>query len=121
MQSRPRSSARSAVLEQRAHALRSAPTDSEARLWAALRGGRLGVAFRRQVVLGECIVDFLAPAQRLVVEVDGGYHDCRAKADARRDARLAALGYRVLRLDSGVVLRDLPSAIAQVRQALALW
>jgi very-short-patch-repair endonuclease len=49
---------------------RAAPTESEARLWSALSAGKLGVAFRRQVVLGNCfIVDFVAPRVRLVVEV----------------------------------------------------
>jgi hypothetical protein len=60
-------------------------------------GGRLGVTFRRQVPLGPFIVDFLAPSARLVVEVDGGYHELRAKADARRTRWLERRGYRVLR------------------------
>src|SRR5690606_27964289 len=54
-----------------AHVARSA---SEAALWRRLRGRRLGVQFRRQVVLGSFVVDFLAPSARLVVEVDGGWH-----------------------------------------------
>jgi very-short-patch-repair endonuclease len=47
------------------------PTPSERILWEALRGRRLGVKFRRQVVLGFAIVDFFAPEPRLAVEVDG--------------------------------------------------
>ncbi|MEO8903868.1 MAG: DUF559 domain-containing protein, partial [Polyangiaceae bacterium] len=74
--------------------------------------------FRRQVVLGECIVDFLASAQRLVIEVDGGYHANRQRADARRDAKLQALGYRVLHVDAALVMRDLPAAVALVRRAV---
>ncbi len=77
------SSARSVLLHQRARVMRAAPTLSEARLWARLSGSQLGVAFRRQVVLGEYIIDFLAPACRLVVEVDGPYHARRLRADAR--------------------------------------
>jgi hypothetical protein len=57
-------------LEVRAREMRLSPTLSEARLWQALQGSQLGVGFRRQVVIGEYIVDFLAPAERLVVEVD---------------------------------------------------
>jgi very-short-patch-repair endonuclease len=97
MSSHPQNSARSALLEERARVMRAAPTLSEARLWHHLAGSRLlGVSFRRQVVIGPYIVDFLAPAARLVVEVDGAYHARRSRADARRDARLAVLGYRVL-------------------------
>jgi very-short-patch-repair endonuclease len=41
-------------------------------------------------VVGASIVDFMAPARKLVVEVDGGYHGDvrRQRADARRDRRL---------------------------------
>jgi very-short-patch-repair endonuclease len=98
--------------------MRRAPTLSEARLWACLSGGQLGVGFRRQVVLGEHIVDFFAPACRLVVEVDGAYHARRCRADARRDAVLAALGYRVLHLEAELVMRELSVALERIRVAL---
>ncbi len=65
---------RQSLLEERAHAMRHQPTPSEAKLFEAIRGGRLGVAFKRQVRIGGFIVDFLAPAAKLVVEVDGGSH-----------------------------------------------
>jgi len=73
---------------------------SEAALWRRLRGRRLGVQFRRQVVLGSFVVDFLAPSARLVVEVDGGWHAGRDAADARR------------------VEREVEVAVARVRDAL---
>ena len=98
---------------------RAAPTASEERLWSALSAGRLGVAFRRQVVLGNrFIVDFAAPRARLVVEVDGSYHAQRAAADARRDSKLCRLGYRVLRLPAALILGDLQAVVALVRAAL---
>jgi very-short-patch-repair endonuclease len=98
---------------------RAAPTESEARLWSALSGGKLGVAFRRQVVLGNgFIVDFVAPRVRLVVEVDGSYHAQRVAAEARRDSKLGRLGYRVLRIPAALVMRDLQAAVALVRAAL---
>ncbi len=93
-------------------------TSALAWLWARLSGSQLGVAFRRQVVLGEYIVDFLAPACRLVVEVDGAYHARRLRADARRDARLRALGFRVLHLEAELVMRELPLALERIRDAL---
>jgi very-short-patch-repair endonuclease len=100
--------------------MRFALTPSEAALWALIRGRRvLGVQFRRQVVLGgRFIVNFLARAARLVVEVDGGYHARRQQADARRDAALRRLGYRVLRLQAELVEREPERAVALVRGAL---
>jgi very-short-patch-repair endonuclease len=106
-------------LEQFAWCNRRMPTDSEARLWAAIRGRRLGVQFRRQVPLGDrFIVDFFAPAARLVVEVDGGCHLNRQKADSRRDRELSRLGYRVLRLPAAVVTRNLGGAVQRIAEAL---
>ena len=68
---------RQQLLSERAAEMRAAPTRSEATLWQALRGRKLGVEVRRQVVLGQYVVDFLVPACRLVIEVDGGYHRTR--------------------------------------------
>ena len=102
-----------------AHTMRQAPTDSEARLWRALRSTQLGVAFRRQVPLLGFVADFYAPSARLVVEVDGGYHRRRVTADDRRDLKLARAGYRVVRLQAELVMRDLPAAALAVRRALS--
>ena len=101
-----------------AHTMRQAPTDSEARLWRALRSSQLGLAFRRQVPLLGFIADFYAPNARLIVEVDGGYHARRRAADASRDRKLRRLGYRVVRLEAELVLRDLSAAVALIRTAL---
>ena len=111
--------AKSSQLQHYAAQNRALPTASEARLWSALSAGKLGVAFRRQVVLGNgFIVDFVAPQVRLVVEVDGGYHVRRVTADAGRDRRLQRLGYRMLRIPSALVMGDLQAAVALVRAAV---
>jgi very-short-patch-repair endonuclease len=100
--------------------MRHAPTPSEARLFEALRGRRLGVAFRRQVpVLGRFIVDLLAPAVRLVVEIDGPYHAQRLEVDARRERAVVRAGYRVVRVEAELVMRDLPAAVARIAEELA--
>jgi very-short-patch-repair endonuclease len=109
---------RIAELEARARRMRCYPTPSEQVLWQALRGRRLGVAFRRQLRLGEYIVDFLAPGVRLIVEVDGGYHCQRRKADAHRERWLRRQGYRVVRVEAELVMRDLALAVASVLRAL---
>ncbi len=115
MQRRPatsRTSLSTRTLAARAHGLRATPTVSEARVWLAVSGNKLGVAFRRQVPVGHrFIVDFLAPSLKLVVEVDGSAHEHRRRADARRDEKLRRLGYRVLRLEAQAVMRDLAGAL----------
>jgi very-short-patch-repair endonuclease len=77
-----------------------------------------GVRFRRQAVIGDSIVDFLAPAVSLVVEVDGGYHSRRCGADARRDRCLERAGYRVLRFEAQQVMADLPGVLALILEQL---
>jgi very-short-patch-repair endonuclease len=99
------------TLAPRAREMRLAPTRSEARIWAVIRNGALGVRFRRQVVLGRFIVDFYAPSLKLVVEVDGGIHETQIVADARRDAWLASQGIAVVRVTVESVERELQLAL----------
>ncbi len=91
-------------------------------MWGQLKGRKLeGVRFRRQAVLGGCIVDFFAPCSKLVVEVDGAVHrtpEARVH-DARRQAWLEqAFGVRFVRVDAELVERDVRGAVASVRAAL---
>ena len=113
-----RSSSVSPIIAHRARQHRCALTPQEQRLWLRIRGCQLGVWFRRQVPIANFIVDFLAPSARLVVEVDGGYHRLRRSADARRDAKLARMGYRVLRLDTELVRCHVAHALELIQRAL---
>ena len=116
---RNRGTARKALLDERARGMRASMTPSESLLWVHLRGKRLGVVFRRQVpLLGRFIADFVAPSERLVVEIDGRYHAEQPRADARRDEVLARAGYRVIRVDAALVLRGIEAAVECVRAAL---
>jgi very-short-patch-repair endonuclease len=109
---------RQILLAQRAHEMRQQLTPSEAALWSRISRNQLGVAFRRQVLIGNrYIVDFLAPSIKLVVEVDGPYHARRGVADARRARYLARFGFRVLRLDAAMVLTRLAESVQLVREA----
>ncbi len=108
------------MLAERAREMRQSRTPSEQVLWQAIRGRRMGVQFRRQVVLGRFIVDFFASEVALVVEVDGGYHArVRERADQRRDRWLRRQGYTVLRLSDELVMRQLSAALALIAERLA--
>jgi very-short-patch-repair endonuclease len=110
---------RTNLLTTRAHGLRQCATETEEMLWRELRASQLGVRLRRQVVLlGRFIVDFYAPSARLVVEVDGPYHQrCRA-ADARRQRALMRAGYRVLRVEAERVWSDLRGVLELIASAV---
>ena len=85
-------------LQARVKEMRHAPAVYERRLWKLLRDRRLeGLKFRRQVVIGRYVADFLCLRHRLIVEADGPLHEGRQQHDAERDAWLAAHGFMVLR------------------------
>ena len=111
------------TLRRRARQLRNNATDAERHLWQHLRNRQLdGQRFRRQVPLAGYIVDFICPALKLVVELDGGQHVEQAGYDARRTRTLQVLGYEVLRywnddvlLKTGDVLEDILRAVLQIK------
>lgn len=110
-----------ALLDERAHFMRHHQSETESILWAQLSGKRLGVAFRRHVpVGGKYIADFLAPAVRLIVEVDDRTHELKRTADARRARDLGRLGYRVLRLPAELVRGNLEEAVSLIVTAIAV-
>ncbi|WP_231950440.1 endonuclease domain-containing protein [Legionella spiritensis] len=62
------------VLRQRARDLRKNSTNAERHLWYYLRANRLGFKFKRQVPIGDYIVDFACLEKRLIIELNGGQH-----------------------------------------------
>ena len=105
---------------QRAKELRKEMTPAEARLWAALRGNKLGGNhFRRQQVIAGFSVDFYCHTPRLVVEVDGGVHEEQQEYDAERDRVLTAHGLRILRFSNEEVHTNLAGVLLRITQACA--
>ncbi|MDL1859939.1 endonuclease domain-containing protein [Betaproteobacteria bacterium PRO7] len=104
-----------------ARQLRSNLTDAERALWQRLRGKQIeGVQFYRQRPIGRYIVDFYAPAVRLVVELDGGQHfeaDEQAR-DVERDEALRALGLGVLRFDNRQVLTQMEAVLERIHRGV---
>ncbi len=94
----------------RASQLRVASTPFEVMLWNQLKGAKLdGHKFRRQHVIGSCIVDFFCPAKGLIVEVDGDTHD--PAKDAVRDRRHSEFGYPTIRFTNADVGKNLDGVL----------
>lgn len=102
----------------RARLLRKDPTPAESKLWAYLRGDKLGVNFRRQHAIGKYIPDFVCIQKKLIVELDGSQHLEQAEYDEERTRSLNSLGYRVVRFWNGDVMNDIDGVILAVLQAL---
>ncbi len=105
-------------LRRRARDMRNNPTEPEKRLWRALSNGQLeGYKFRRQQMIGHHIADFVCPAARLIVEVDGDTHDDPA-ADLAREQALAELGYRTFRVSNADVMHNIEGVVTALSLAL---
>jgi very-short-patch-repair endonuclease len=98
--------------------LRRDMTDVERKLWFALRDRRFEqFKFRRQVPIGEYIVDFVCPERRLIVELDGSQHE-GSLHDAKRDAWLRTQNFRVLRFWNIDINQALDGTLLAVLEAL---
>ena len=88
-------------LEQKRKYLRSNLTSAEATLWLTLKNRQLdNRRFRRQFSVGNYILDFYCPSEKLAIELDGQHHFTEAgKAyDKQRDDYLKNQGIKVLRV-----------------------
>ncbi len=97
---------------------RKNPTETEAILWSHLRKQNLGVRFQRQAIILGYIADFWCPAKKMVVEVDGPYHNDTKDYDGRRDKALAGIGIKTLRIKSVRVMEDIQSVLGEIKNAL---
>lgn len=79
-----------------------------------------GYSFYHQAVIDPYIVDFLCPAKRLIIELDGICHKDRSLHDSVRDRKLRELGYRVIHFHSSSVHTNVEGVLAQIASALGL-
>jgi very-short-patch-repair endonuclease len=110
----------SSKTHQQAHKLRHNLTEPESRLWSRLRAHQLReVHFRRQHAIGKYIVDFCAPREKLIIELDGSQHLDREEIDTERTSFLASKGYRILRFWNHEVTNNLEDVIIAIEQGLS--
>ena len=108
------------VLRDFARKNRKRMTLAEEYIWNEVRAKKLGVTFRRQYPIADFIADFVCLQKRLVIEIDGGYHETteQQQADENRTTVLTRLGYRILRYTNQEVLNDLSSVINDIQSHL---
>lgn len=100
--------------------MRHQPTEAENILWQLLRDKRTGYKFRRQHLVLNYIPDFICLEKKLIVEVDGGYHNSieQQHLDEERTAYLNSQGYTVLRYTNDEVLQNPEKVIDSIKQYL---
>ena len=102
-----------------ARRMRAEMTDAERRLWSRLRRRQIeGLHFRKQVEIGNYVVDFCCLKRRLIVEVDGSQHAEREAQDERRTDWLNDEGYRVLRFWNNEVLQNTDGVVEMILRVL---
>ncbi len=93
-------------------------TPSEATLWNELR--KLPLRFRRQHPIDDYIADFICLEKKLVIEVDGEYHNMpeQREADAIRTERIEKMGYRVIRYHNDEVDNHLAEVMDEIKKII---
>ncbi len=95
---------------------RSDPTVAEKIVWEHLRAKQIDLKFRRQHLIDKYIVDFVCLEKRLVVEIDGKYHEQNKEQDDFRTSVLESLGYKVIRFTNEEVIANIDSVIASIKE-----
>jgi very-short-patch-repair endonuclease len=103
----------------KARQLRKNSTEAESTLWKHLRNRQLeGHKFRRQVPLGQYVVDFVCFEHRLIIEIDGGHHQTQTAYDNERTKWLESQGFRVLRFWNNEILGQIDGVSQAILKAL---
>lgn len=103
-----------------AHYLRENMTISEKLLWDQLRKNQLGLKIRRQHPLGDYIADFYCHKAKLVIEIDGNYHNKndQKEYDHQRDRYLREFDIEVIRFKEEQVMNNIESVIKKIKELI---
>ena len=101
--------------------LRSQMTPWEVKLWYYLRGHRFyRLKFKRQVPMGNYVVDFCCQEKKLVLELDGGQHSeiKISENDKSKQKFLEKNGYKVLRFWNSEIDNNIEGVLETIRLAV---
>ena len=97
------------TLEANRKKLRNNLTPAEAALWELIKNKKLdGRKFRRQHSIGNFILDFYCPEEKLAIELDGEDHywDEGMKRDKIKTTYIKSHGIEILRFENKLVFKD---------------
>ncbi len=106
-------------LELRRKELRNNSTKAEIILWKYLKGSQLeGRKFRRQQSIGNYIVDFYCPKERLVIELDGEVHFKKdaIEYDKLRTEYLESIFIKVIRFENYEVIYNINKVLKTITE-----
>jgi len=108
------------ILFEFAKKMRKNPTEAEAVLWTYLSNKQRDFRFKRQHPIKYFIADFYCHKAKLVIEIDGGYHQLpeQYEYDKNRDYELEELGLKVLRFTNEQVFFNIENVIKDIEKEL---
>jgi very-short-patch-repair endonuclease len=98
--------------------LRNNQTKAESFLWRYLKNkGLSGRKFRRQHSVGNYLLDFYCPYEKIAIELDGENHysDIGYNYDVKRDQFLSEMGITVIRIENKLLFTDIESVLETIR------
>ena len=95
-------------------------TEAERLLWHYLKEKKIGYKFRRQHIVGEYITDFINLKHKLIIEVDGKYHQEAEQVikDAQRTQYLEQKGYTVIRFTNEEIFNHMEDVINKIKETI---
>lgn len=109
----------SGIIFSNAKKLRENPTQAEEVMWLSLSNNQLdGYKFRRQHPLLNYVADFYCHQLKLVIEIDGEYHQTveQKKLDKERTLNIEFQGLYVIRFTNSEVLLDIDSVLSKIKE-----
>jgi leucyl-tRNA synthetase len=109
------------ILKQFGRENRKDPTPAERILWEKIRNNQLGYKARRQHAIGGFIVDFAILETKLVIEIDGEYHNEKEQLiyDEARTAYLEEHGLNLLRFSNDEVINNIDGVLKRIRETIS--
>lgn len=108
------------LIFKKAEELRNNPTETEELLWQYLKGGKMGIKFRRQHPASGYVLDFYAHAAKLAIEIDGSIHSLEdvKRNDIVRQQCLEECGVSFIRFSNREVKYELEKVISLISQKI---
>ena len=108
------------ILFELAKELRGRMTVAEAILWDFLKINEWHLKFRRQHPIAIYVADFYCHKLKLVIELDGGYHENMGVKiyDVAREKDMSELGIKVLRFKNEEVINHIKNVLANINDTI---
>jgi leucyl-tRNA synthetase len=100
---------------------RKQSTIAEEILWQEVRDSKLGFKIRRQHYIDNFIVDFICLEKKLIIEIDGAYHETEEQIEKDNERTLLLelkYNFKVIRFTNEEVEKDLDYVLLNIKKAL---